>query len=81
MIREQLLFYLRFAVKDSSQGGAPYEVDYSLSYVERFNIVKAYYLEHFTDSNERISAYSTDDVARDYLGEYSSTLYDYLMQL
>jgi len=78
-IRDRILFYLRFVMKPEEEGeSAPYEVDYSLEYVDRFDIVKAYYLEAYTDPKERLEAYWADSVAKDYLGEYYMTLYDYL---
>ena len=78
-IREELLFYLRFVVKpNDDDSGAPYEVDYSLDYVERFNIVKKYYMDIYTSKDARLTALSKDSVAKEYLGEYYKTLYDYL---
>lgn len=56
---------------------AGYIVDYSLSYVERYVIVRDYYLA-IQDAEERMNLYSADDVARRYLDSYYSTLFDYL---
>ena len=76
------------AVKGTSTGGssggngngnvdAPYRVDYSLSYVDRYIIVRDYYLT-IPDPRERLEKYRTDMVAFDYLGSYYGTLFNYL---
>lgn len=66
---------------DSGNGGGSYEtgylVDYSLSYSERYVIVRDYYLQ-FTDVKERMAKYSADEVAKKYLGSYYGTLYNIL---
>ena len=56
---------------------AGYIVDYSLSYAERYVIVRDYYFA-IADSEERMALYRADDVARAYLGAYYSTLYNVL---
>lgn len=56
---------------------AGYIVDYSLSYNERYVIVRDYYLS-IADSNERMALYSADETAKKYLSSYYTTLYDVL---
>ena len=75
---------LRFELNSdkSTSGGSGdsetgYLVDYSLSYYERYVIVKEYYLA-ITDREERMKKYSADDVAKKYLGTYYETLYNVL---
>ena len=57
--------------------GAGYIVDYSLSYNERYVIVRDYYLA-IADPAERMALYSADEVAKKYLGSYYGTLYNVL---
>ena len=54
-----------------------YVVDYSLSYNERYVIVRDYYLG-IKDKKERMARYSADEVAKKYLGSYYGTLYNVL---
>jgi len=54
-----------------------YVVDYSLSYNERYVIVRNYYLS-IEDPNERMAQYAADEVAKKYLSSYYGTLYDVL---
>lgn len=56
-------------------GDYGYLVDYSLSYEERYNIVRAYYLA-IADVDERKRRYNADDVAKAYLGTYYGILYN-----
>lgn len=66
---------------DMGDGGgdesAGYIVDYSLSYNERYVIVRDYYLA-ISDPDERMALYAADDVAKKYLGSYYGTLYNVL---
>ena len=57
--------------------GSGYIVDYSLSYNERYIIVRDYYLA-IKDPNERMALYAADEVAKKYLGTYYATLYNVL---
>ncbi|MDE6000906.1 MAG: hypothetical protein K2N33_05895 [Clostridia bacterium] len=56
---------------------AGYIVDYSLSYNERYVIVRDYYLA-ISDPAERMALYGADEVAKKYLSSYYSTLYNVL---
>ena len=57
---------------DTSAG---YIVDYTLSYNERYRLVRDYYFS-IEDPQERMTLYAADDVARKYLSTYYGTLYD-----
>lgn len=82
-IADQLMFEMSLCETKSegSSGGSsddsPYLVDYSLSYNERYKIVRNYYLT-FKDPNERMAKYAADEVAKKYLGSYYETLYNIL---
>lgn len=56
---------------------AGYIVDYSLSYSERYVIVRDYYLA-ISDPNERMALYTVDETAKKYLSSYYTTLYNVL---
>ena len=76
IIRDALLFYLRFTLKPDTSD-APYLVDYSLSEEERMYIVKDYYMEKYSDDKERFEAFKADEIAVQYLGELYAPMYDY----
>ncbi len=81
MLRDALLFYLQFAAvpeQDIVQS-APYNVDYALEMADRYMAVRDYYMSAYTDSTERVNVFKQDKVARQYLGEFFATLYDYLL--
>ncbi len=79
-VREALLFYLRYTVKpESSVSGAPYPLDYSLSYEERYRVVRDYYEGTYQTGKERFDAFEKDTVAISYLGELYKPLYDYFL--
>ena len=78
-VREGVLFYLHYL-----QGvvvDAPYPLDYTLSTVERAAVVKAYYLEHYTDAQDRAEAFKKDGAALRYLCEMYAPLLDYFVVL
>lgn len=75
-LKEGLLFYLQYGSKVNEES-APYEVDYSLSGDARALIVKNYYNDTYTDAIERFEAFKNDEVAKVYLSEYYSILFDY----
>ncbi len=54
-----------------------YIVDYSLSYQERYTIVRDYYMS-IEDKQERMAMFKADEVAKKYLDSYYSTLFDVL---
>lgn len=60
---------------DTSTTG--YLVDYSLSYNERYVIVRNYYLA-IKDRDVRMAKYGKDETAKKYLGTYYNTLYNIL---
>ena len=79
LIKECLLFYLRYSMKPNNSivSSVPYVVDYSLSDEERLAIVKAYYEGQFPNAVERFEAFKQDAVAPQYLGELYAPLYTY----
>ena len=79
-VREALLFFLQYASKPE-QEKVEYNLDYSLSYVERETRVREFYLERYTDPKERFDVYKEDKVALQYLGERYAPLYDYFYVL
>lgn len=87
ILSEQLIFNmsLKEPTTDDELGGstedgnAPYIVDYSLSYLERYIIVRDFYMT-IEDPNERLALYQADELAQTYLSSYYTTLYDYLTQ-
>lgn len=79
-IAEQLRYNLSLSEPydpDGPDDEAGYIVDYTLSYNERYRIVRDYYLS-ITDPAERMALYSADDTARKYLGSYYASLYNVL---
>lgn len=66
---------------DSGEEGgdesAGYIVDYTLSYNERYVIVRDFYLA-IADPDERMALYAADETAKKYLASYYSTLYNVL---
>lgn len=80
VIREQLEYSLALSEPYPENQGDPsvgYIVDYSLPYTQRYIIVRDFYLA-ILDPAERMGRYAADDVARNYLDKYYSTLYDVL---
>lgn len=82
ILREQLIYSMELNEPFPEGGGSGsedvgYIVDYSLSYVDRYAIVREYYLS-IEDPVERMNLYSNDEVARRYLGNYYTTLYNVL---
>ena len=81
ILREQLEYSLvinePYPGQDNDQSQVGYLVDYSLQYVDRYAIVKEYYLS-IEDPAERINLYRNDEVAQRYLGSYYTVLYNVL---
>ena len=85
VITEQLIFNLSLnePSKDDELGGGStggetgYFVDYSMDYLQRYVVVRNYYLT-IPDPHERLALYTADQVARRYLSGYYDTLYSYL---
>lgn len=55
-----------------------YVVDYGLSYLERYVLVRDYYMT-IADPNERLNLYIADEVAFKYLDSYYNYLFNYLI--
>lgn len=86
VLKEQLIFNMSLnePTHDGETGGddiggedAGYVVDYELSYLERYILVRDYYLS-IEDPAERMALYAADEVAQNYLDHYYTTLYNYL---
>ena len=80
ILREQLVYALELNRPEPGEGGSEevgYVVDYSLSYVDRYNIVRAYYMS-IEDPVERYSLYRQDETAKKYLESYYQILGDVL---
>ena len=81
ILREQLQYSLEindpYPNEDEDQELVGYVVDYSLPYIDRYAIVKEYYLS-ILDPAERMNLYAKDDVARRYLDNYYTILYNVL---
>lgn len=80
VIREQLEYSIALSEPfPDNQGDASvgYIVDYSLSYTERYIAVRDYYLA-IADPADRMAKYTADDVAKNYLDSYYTTLYNVL---
>ena len=80
VLKEQLMYSLSLdgAYNDSGSVDAPYLVDYSLSYTDRYVIVREYYMA-IPDPQQRVDLYLKDDVAKQYLGKYYNSLYNVLL--
>ena len=85
IIREGLLFSLRYTIRPGENvtppTSAPYTVDYALSYNDRLAVVKSYYETTYSVPVERFNAFKADTVAPYYLGEFYKGLYDYFLAL
>lgn len=81
ILREQLLYSLEinepYPEGDEDREMVGYIVDYTLSYTDRYAIVREYYLS-IDDPALRMKLYTDDDVAKRYLGSYYSVLYSVL---
>lgn len=89
ILREQLIFNMSLREPTSSEDTGDssqkmdyvYVVDYELSYVERYIIVRDYYLS-IPDYNEMIALYQKDEVAKQYLTPvYYNSLFTYFITI
>lgn len=78
VLRDGLLFYLQYSGQQSN-GGTGYTVDYSLSVADRVTLVREYYLQTYSDPNERFKMFKLDGVAPSYLCEAYSALYQWFL--
>ncbi len=82
-VKEDLLMQLAYE-SVGSQGNeyGPYRYpenpNYTLTYSQRFLVVRDYYMHVTTNPEARLQAFTMDTLARSYLGEYYATLYDQL---
>ncbi len=79
VLRDGLLFYLQYSGQQGTGSGVGYTVDYSLSVADRVTLVKAYYLDAYSDPNERFEAFKNDPIAPSYLCEAYSGLYQWFL--
>ena len=80
MLREGLLFYLQYSGRDNSaSANVGYTVDYSLPIADRVTLVKAYYVNTYSDAKKRLDAFQKDTVAPSYLCEAYSSLYQWFL--
>lgn len=86
VIRDDLIYNMSINVPtggdgETTPGGSDvgYIVDYSLSYLDRYHIVRTYYMS-IEDPAERLNLYTADETAKEYLGMYYTTLYNVLYQ-
>ena len=81
--KEDLLYQLAYeALGSEGDENGPYRYpenpNYNLSPSQRFLVVRNYYMQATDDPDARLQAYAMDTLARQYLGEYYTTLYDLL---
>ena len=74
------LAYEGFATEGNEYGPYRYpeNPNWNLAPSQRFLVVRQYYMDVTNDPNARLQAYSMDDLARSYLGDFYRTLYDLL---
>ena len=80
LLREELLFYLKYSMSNEPITEAPYEVNYAHSFETRLTIVRQYYETTYPSATERFTAFKADGFAKGYLGECYSPLYTYFKQ-
>ncbi len=81
ILKDNLVYNLSLNVPtaddDKPSGGGDeepgYIVDYSLSYLDRYQIVRNYYMS-IPDAAERLNLFMADTTAQNYLGQYYYTL-------
>ncbi len=83
VVREDLLHQLAYeSLGSEGNANGPYRYpenpNYSLTYSQRFLVVRNYYMNIEKDPEVRLTAYSMDSLARHYLGEFYETLYELL---
>ena len=78
-VRDGLLFYLQYTPIEEEN--PPYALDYSLSIAERMQSIKAYYLDHYDNVSERVTAFKADKIAARYLCEGYKSLLEYFEEL
>ena len=83
VVKEDLLYQLAYeSLGTEGNEMGPYRYpenpNYNLTASQRFLVVRNYYMDVTDDPNARLQSYSMDSLARTYLGEFYSTLYDLL---
>ena len=80
-LRDALTYDLLYKEKNKDELVAPYLIDFTLSEQKRMEIVKAYYMQAYTDPAARLDAFQKDAVAKEYLEDSYNSLYDALAAL
>lgn len=80
-IRERLMHLIAKDAHAGDANGVPYTVDYTLSYEDRYIVVRDYYLNTYTDAIARYNIFLTDVFAATYVGDMYGILYDYMYVL
>ena len=83
VVKEDLLYQLAYeSLGTEGNEMGPYRYpenpNYNLTASQRFLVVRNYYMDVPDDPDLRLQSYSMDSLARTYLGEFYSTLYDLL---
>ncbi|MCH5148896.1 MAG: hypothetical protein J1G05_06035 [Clostridiales bacterium] len=81
VLKEQLINNINInnsIVEEPDYGDVGYVVDFTLSYTDRYIIVRNYYMA-MPDPQERVELYLQDEVAKKYLGRYYESLYNVLL--
>ncbi len=81
LVRGTLLYQLSYeGIGATGNEYGPYRYpenpDYTLTYSQRFIVVRNYYMAAVEEPNARLQAFAIDFLAREYLGEFYQTLYD-----
>ncbi len=84
VVRDTLMYQLAYeGIGSTGNEYGPYRYpenpDYTLTYSQRFIVVRNYYMAAVEEPNARLQAFAIDTLAREYLGEFYSTLYDLLL--
>ncbi len=83
MVKKRVVLYINSTMRPGYSDGkeAPYILNYALSKFRRFETVRDYYDQAFTDGKKRLAAFEADEVVADYVGEdYYIILYHYVQE-
>ena len=80
-VKERLLYDIAHDRMAEDTTNVPYTIDYTLTYDERYIIVRDYYTTAYADALTGYFAFLEDEFAVGYLGDLYTTLHDYLYVL
>ena len=83
IIKERITLYINSTMRPGYSEGkeAPYVLNYALSKFRRFEVVRDYYDQTYSDGAARLAAFEADKVVADYVGEdYYIVLYHYIQE-